>query len=193
MFRWHPACTLLRQHTKLASRGGRNRTSTRDPVWGVNWKEGACTSPLFHFWLARKGGFQSVLFSLPNPAKKMSGRWGHRPLGRGDGGKCNLRLARYSTRVAELAISSATCRSNQNTKLLRNPAQLPTTFAILQSAQARVDSLAGSFRPVLTPHFMELASVPSYSRLSFSLFEHHSGMEGTSTGHLAHQLHDIPL
>src|SRR2546422_6305492 len=45
------ACGLLSnsQLTRLASRGGRNRSSTRLPVWGVNYEKGACTSPLFHF------------------------------------------------------------------------------------------------------------------------------------------------
>src|SRR5437667_12531919 len=45
------ACGLLSnsQLKRLASRGGRNRSSTRLPVWGVNYEKGACTSPLFHF------------------------------------------------------------------------------------------------------------------------------------------------
>ena len=38
-------CALKR----LASRGGRNRSSTRLSAWGVNYEKGACTSPLFHF------------------------------------------------------------------------------------------------------------------------------------------------
>ena len=40
------SCCALK---RLASRGGRNRSSTRLPVWGVNYEKGACTSPLFHF------------------------------------------------------------------------------------------------------------------------------------------------
>jgi hypothetical protein len=45
---WHTACSSLRQHSKrLASRGGRNSTSTVVPVSGVRSKKGACTSPLF--------------------------------------------------------------------------------------------------------------------------------------------------
>jgi hypothetical protein len=102
-------------------------------------------------------------FSLPNGDKKMSGRWGDRPLGRGDGGYCNLKPARLSLHAAELAISGTTYRSDQATTSLRNPAQLPTTFAILLSAPTRVDSPPGSFRPVLTPHILQSGSVPSYS------------------------------
>ena len=45
---WHTACSSSPQHSKrLASRGGRNSTSTVVPVSGVRSKKGACTSPLF--------------------------------------------------------------------------------------------------------------------------------------------------
>ncbi len=47
-------------------------------------------------------------FSLRNGAKKVSGRWGDRPLGRGDGGYCNLKPARVSLHAVELAISGTT-------------------------------------------------------------------------------------
>jgi hypothetical protein len=95
-------------------------------------------------------------FSLPHGTKKMSGRWGDRPLGRGDGGNCNLKPARLSFHAAKLAISSTTYRSDQATTSLRNPAQLLTTFAILLPAPTPVDSPPVSFRPVLTPHNLVL-------------------------------------
>ena len=40
---------LLATLKRLASRGGRTRTSTRFPVLGRQFKKGACTSPLFSF------------------------------------------------------------------------------------------------------------------------------------------------
>jgi hypothetical protein len=47
--RWHNTCSSLGNFKRLASRGGRTRTSTRFPVLGRQFKKGACTSPLFSF------------------------------------------------------------------------------------------------------------------------------------------------
>src|ERR1700676_2150641 len=50
--RWLAGTTLallLATLKRLASRGGRTRTSTRFPVLGRQFKKGACTSPLFSF------------------------------------------------------------------------------------------------------------------------------------------------
>jgi hypothetical protein len=100
---------------RLASRGGRTRTSTRYPVLGRQFKKGACTSPLFPFLTyhatthlsARPLNTTEARHALQNRKvrydrsirlegkmrlKKVSGRWGFRPLGRGDGGKRNLKL-----------------------------------------------------------------------------------------------------
>ena len=81
----------------LASRGGWNSTSTEFPVIGGSIRnKGACTSPLFVFALliplfpSRINLVPSLLTILISASgrvpKKVSGRWGHRPLGVGDGG-----------------------------------------------------------------------------------------------------------
>ena len=103
---WHPVCSLNRQLTRLASRGGRNRSSTRLPVLGRQLrKRGLAPAPFsisrtsFHFPIRNSRAWHK---EVPSPIKsllqkgfhgwcveKMSGRWGERPLGRGDGGYCN--------------------------------------------------------------------------------------------------------
>ena len=94
------------QLTRLASRGGRNRSSTRLPVLGRQLRKGGLHQPPFLFPKpvslsqpvdpreSRKSSQpEQILASRssegPVCIKKMSGRWGERPLGRGDGGYCN--------------------------------------------------------------------------------------------------------
>jgi hypothetical protein len=43
---------LLATLKRLASRGGRTRTSTRFPVLGRQFKRGLAPAPFFHFWCA---------------------------------------------------------------------------------------------------------------------------------------------
>jgi hypothetical protein len=177
-FIWPTGIRLARFRTNI--RNWLPGVAGTEPRLGIRFgasigKRGLAPAPSFIFGQPRRADSSPPFFFCRIPPKKVSGRWGHRPLGRGDGGKCNQGLARYSTRVAELAISSATYRSNQSTKLLRNPAQLPTTFAILQSAQVLVDSPADSFLPVLQPHLAKCVPVPSYSCPSWSPWGHVSG------------------
>src|SRR5271169_2322364 len=61
---WHNYCSLPVQLTRLASRGGRNRTSTRFRFFGGSvQKRGLAPAPFFissgvpHWWLAGAGGW----------------------------------------------------------------------------------------------------------------------------------------
>ena len=127
---WHAICSLIRnlQDWLPGVAGTEPRLGYR--FWGVNYKKGACTSPLFHFQRSttncpfsnrpHQQRLASTCREWPPaplrpgiicvqrnrspastsgsacawewccwPLKKMSGRWGHRPLGRGDGGYSN--------------------------------------------------------------------------------------------------------
>jgi len=70
--------------------------------------------------------------------KKVSGRWGFRPLGRGDGGKRNPKSFLTSRRHAALASSTTAHRSSLNRSGSRD--QLPITIAIVLSTSVSVDS-----------------------------------------------------
>ena len=97
-----------------------------------------------------------------NP-KKVSGRWGFRPLGRGDGGKRNPKLFLTSRRYAALASSITAHRSSLNCSGSRD--QLPITVAIVISPRVSVDSSAGPSHPVLSAScFRTVPQVPWYCR-----------------------------
>jgi len=125
LLRWHTVCSLLGNLKRLASRGGRNRTSTRCPVLGRQLEKGGLHQPPFSICAmsSRECVAEAVLVVVPvlvlmhvgaghgpplflaptlcttcvswptQRPKKVSGRWGERPLGRGDGGYCNPKLA----------------------------------------------------------------------------------------------------
>jgi len=138
-----------RQLTRLASRGGRNRSSTRLPVLGRQLRNGGLHQPPFLF---SKPVFPSHQlfpenprrvpspgkfllpdsFQGPSPIKKMSGRWGERPLGRGDGGYCSLKsvrafrpfhCAREQQDDAQEQTGHNCCRTPENPDNFRLPAQ----------------------------------------------------------------------
>src|SRR5258708_9805629 len=89
---------------------------------------------------------------------------------------------RFRVHGAKLGSSGETHGRDQATTALRNPAQLPTTFAILLSAPTPVDSPPGSFRPVLTPYILRPARYLRTPTLFSSLFGDHSDGESASTG-----------
>jgi hypothetical protein len=102
--------------------------------------------------------------------KKMSGRWGDRPLGRGGlrvlqpEASSQLPPVRLRSRAAERdtgAIRPKPFRSGS-----RN--QLPITFTILLPTTVRVDSPAGSFFSVLPTVLCRLLLVPMYFRKFFA-------------------------
>src|ERR1035438_10092419 len=80
--------------------------------------------------------------------KKVSGRWGFRPLGRGDGGKRNPKLFLTSRHYAALASSTTAHRSSVNCPGSRD--QLPITIAIVLPTCVPVDSSLVPSRPVLS-------------------------------------------
>src|ERR1700730_14800329 len=80
--------------------------------------------------------------------KKVSGRWGFRPLGRGDGGKRNPKLFLTSRRYAALASSTTAHRSSLNCSGSRD--QLPITVAIVNLRPLSVDSSVVLAVPVLS-------------------------------------------
>src|SRR6202140_1343879 len=80
--------------------------------------------------------------------EKVSGRWGFRPLGRGDGGKRNPKLFLTSRHYAALASSTTAHRSSLNYSGSRD--QLPITVAIVLPTRVSVDSSVVPSRPVLS-------------------------------------------
>ena len=91
----------------------------------------------------------------------MSGRWGFRPLGRGDGGKRNPKLLLTSRRHAALASSTTAHRSSVNCHGSRD--QLLITSAIVLPTRVSVDSSNVPSQPVLsTSCFRTVPQVPSY-------------------------------
>jgi hypothetical protein len=166
------SCCALK---RLASRGGRNRSSTRLPVWGVNYKKGACTSPLFHFSACRiSRGFESLALACPFaggfparpftytllPAsfrlktanrelrtKKMSGRWGERPLGRG--------MEDSNPKSVGFVRPLGCAREQQNgtgALMLQETQRTSDYLSSLRWPRFCVDSSLGSFSPV-PPYF----------------------------------------
>src|SRR3954463_14784143 len=59
---WHAVCTTAVQQTRLASRGGRNPTSTGVPVLGGQFKKGGLHQPPFLFsrWLVASRGWSQI-------------------------------------------------------------------------------------------------------------------------------------
>src|ERR1700736_4529716 len=95
--------------------------------------------------------------------KKVSGRWGFRPLGRGDGGKRNPKFFLTSCRYAALASSTTAHRSSLNRSGSRD--QLLITVAIVLSTRVAVDSSVVPSHPVLFGScFRTIPQVPSYCR-----------------------------
>jgi hypothetical protein len=152
-------CVLKR----LASRGGRNRSSTRLSAWGVNYEKGACTSPLFHFRKpqfsprnpnsniaftvyvhARRGFSIRDIRGTENTKKKVSGRWGERPLGRG-----------MEETVIEVrwACQTAGCAREQpngtGALMLQETQRTPDYLPSLLCRRPAVHSSGDSFCPVL--------------------------------------------
>src|ERR1700730_2607563 len=60
---WHNTCSSLGNFKKIGFPGWPDRTSTRFPVLGRQFKKGACTSPLFLFSLRNRSSFS--LFACP--------------------------------------------------------------------------------------------------------------------------------
>jgi len=138
-----------RQLTRLASRGGRNRSSTRLPVLGRQLGKGGLHQPPFPFpkpVFRPNQWFLEGLGKVPRPSKslfpdsfqsslrtkKMSGRWGERPLGRGDGGYCSLKsvwafrpfhCAREQQDDTQEQTGYNRCRTPQNPINFRLPVQ----------------------------------------------------------------------
>src|SRR5712692_4018165 len=81
----------------------------------------------------------------------MSGRWGHRPLGRGMEDTVIRSQFGFSGRSAALASSRTTHRSKQITTavLLQKTQTTPDYLRSLPSTKSSVDSSLGSFFPVL--------------------------------------------
>jgi hypothetical protein len=103
------------------------------------------------------------LVGRKNAPEKVSGRWGFRPLGRGDGGKRNPKLFLTSRRYAALASSTTAHRSSRNRPGSRD--QLPTTVAIVLPRCVPVDSSVVPSHPVLSAScFRTVPQVPWYRR-----------------------------
>src|SRR6266436_9179358 len=138
-----------RQLTRLASRGGRNRSSTRLPVLGRQLRKGGLHQPPFLF---SKPVFPSQLVVPREPRKssqpdqipasecylrtmayqKNERPLGERPLGRGDGGYCSLKSVRafrpfHCAREQQDDTQEQTghnrCRTPENPDNFRLPAQ----------------------------------------------------------------------
>src|SRR5580704_3659072 len=104
--------------------------------------------------------------------KKVSGRCGFRPLGRGDGGKRNLKLFLTSRRHAALASSTPAHRSRVNRPGSRD--QLPITVAIVLPTGMAVDSSVVPSHPVLSDsHSRTVLPVPLYRWPTHTRNEHY--------------------
>src|ERR1700693_4559571 len=103
----------------------------------------------------------SLIISIVWRPKKVSGRWGFRPLGRGDGGKRNPKLFLTSRHYAALASSTTAHRSSVDCPGSRD--QLPITIVIVLPGQMSVDSSLVLCPPVLPgPCFRTVPQVLSY-------------------------------
>ena len=106
--------------------------------------------------------------------RKMSGRWGDRPLGRG-----GLRVLQPEASPSLPQVQLPSRAAERDTGAIRpkpfcsgSRNQLPITFTILLPATLRVDSPAGSFFSVLPTVPYRLLLVPMYFRKFFApLFE----------------------
>ena len=97
--------------------------------------------------------------------KKMSGRWGDRPLGRGMEGTVIRSQFGFSGRSAALASSRTTHRSKQITTILLLQKAQPTQdySRSLSFTRFSVDSSLGSFFPVLLASAAVVVLVRKYS------------------------------
>ena len=143
---WHTTCSRVDNFKKdwlPGVAGPEPRLGFR--FWGVNYKEGACTSPLFAFLrtLLRTIYFESQrgqppILSEPSDLqifcttryadklrqpKKVSGRWGFRPLGRGGWRETQSEAGARLSRDAALASSRTLHRSSLGP--LRKPRPTP--------------------------------------------------------------------
>ena len=104
------------------------------------------------------------------PLKKMSGRWGDRPLGRGGWRvlqpEASSQLPPVPLRSRAAERDTGAIRPKPFCSGSRN--QLPITVAILLPATLRVDSPAGSFFSVLPAASDRLLLVPMYFRKFFA-------------------------
>ena len=91
--------------------------------------------------------------------KKVSGRWGFRPLGRGDGGKRNLKLFLTSRHYAALASSTTAHRSSRNRPGSRDQLPITVRFCLPYAC----GSIVPSFH--LTRYFPRHAFVPFHKYL----------------------------
>ena len=144
-------------------------------------KKGACTSPLFHFgflivgWscqLFRRSwpkaptsgsGLNTGAFFVP---KKVSGRWGERPLGRGDGGYCNLKSVGVfrpfcCAREQQNDTQEQTGQNQRNTPEVQ---PTPDYSPSLRASAYSVYSAQGSFWPVLPSPPISCSLVRKYLR-----------------------------
>jgi hypothetical protein len=103
----------------------------------------------------------TALVRREDALEKVSGRWGFRPLGRGDGGKRNPKLFLTSRHHAALASSTTAHGSSRNRPGSRD--QLPITVAIVLRSGATVDSSVVPSHPVLSALcFRTVSQVPWY-------------------------------
>jgi hypothetical protein len=101
--------------------------------------------------------------------KKMSGRWGDRPLGRGGWRVLQPEVSSQLPRVPlRSRAAEHTGASRPKPSYSGSPNQLPITVAILPSAPSSVDSPTGSFFSVLPGSLRGLYLVPTYLRRSFA-------------------------
>jgi hypothetical protein len=155
----------------LASRGGRGSTSTEFPViGGSDHYKGACTGPLFYFpsSLTPQTAFtkfahlagKCCIFPISLAAlmtacsKKVSGRWGCRPLGRGGWRDFCLKLnPSLKGQVVPLRSPAAEqhtgARSPGSFRHSESRTELPTTEVIVRDPAGSVTRRKGSFSPVL--------------------------------------------
>jgi hypothetical protein len=191
MLAWHNTCSSLSNFKKIGFPGWPDPNLDSVSGFGASIQKGACTSPLFYFWCvprflvlrpeqdpqpnlcgikrARLTEWFDVASHINRRQGKMrlekvSGRWGFRPLGRGDGGKRNPKLFLTSRHHAALASSTTAHRSRFDCPGSRD--QLLITVAIVFPGGVPVDSSVVPFHPVLSAScFCTVLGVPSYPRL----------------------------
>jgi hypothetical protein len=118
--------------------------------------------------LRRLFHFECLILALLS--KKMSGRWGDRPLGRG-----GWRVLQPEASPVLPPVPLRSRAAKRFTGAIRpkpsysgSPNQLPITVAILPAAHSSVDSPTGSFFPVLPATLPGLNLVPTYLRRTFA-------------------------
>jgi hypothetical protein len=112
--------------------------------------------------------FNCECCSLELLRKKMSGRWGDRPLGRGGWRVLQPEVSSQLPRAPLRSRAAERHRSKQaKPSYSGSRNQLPITVAILPSALSFVDSPTGSFYSVLPGTLPGLYLVPTYLRRPF--------------------------